>query len=126
MRTTDRIPRVVLRVRLYVALGLFTVFLCARLVRLIDDRMPTWALNLTGDIIFALLLIILVLQYWRERRLKSRLLGADYRLCERCAYNLTGLPARHRCPECGSAYDIEQTRAIWKRWRPLLPWLRHE
>lgn len=27
------------------------------------------------------------------------------RPCRQCGYDLTGLPIRHRCPECGSRYD---------------------
>lgn len=37
--------------------------------------------------------------------------------CPRCNYNLRGLPAHHRCPECGLEYD-EHTRI----WRPAKPW----
>ena len=32
--------------------------------------------------------------------------------CPVCNYHLTGLPARHRCPECGFAFD-EHTR-VWR------------
>ncbi len=35
---------------------------------------------------------------------------ADF--CLECGYRLTGLPARHRCPECGTPYD-EHIR-VWK------------
>jgi hypothetical protein len=31
--------------------------------------------------------------------------------CPKCGYDLTGLPAPHRCPECGFKYD-EQMRAF--------------
>lgn len=37
--------------------------------------------------------------------------------CPVCNYSLRGLPARHRCPECGFEYD-EHTRA----WRPRSYW----
>ena len=30
-------------------------------------------------------------------------------ICNRCNYNLTGLPAESKCPECGAAYS---TRAL--------------
>jgi uncharacterized repeat protein (TIGR04138 family) len=32
--------------------------------------------------------------------------------CERCGYNLCGLPTRHACPECGEPYD-ECTEVDW-------------
>lgn len=38
--------------------------------------------------------------------------------CPDCGYSLHGLPARHRCPECGFAYD-EATRV----WRPKKPFI---
>jgi hypothetical protein len=28
-----------------------------------------------------------------------------YRLCEKCDYDLWGLPLKHVCPECGTPYD---------------------
>jgi len=37
--------------------------------------------------------------------------------CPQCEYSLRGLPARHRCPECGFEYD-EYTRV----WKPRRPW----
>lgn len=36
--------------------------------------------------------------------------------CPVCRYSLQGLPAAHRCPECGFAYDENTTV-----WRPLKP-----
>lgn len=36
--------------------------------------------------------------------------------CPVCRYDLTGLPAAHRCPECGIEYD-EMTR-VWRVERP--------
>ena len=51
-----------------------------------------------------------------EWRLSRRLLDADCLLCENCAYPLAGLPNDHECPECGHAYEREETRKRWKRW----------
>lgn len=31
-------------------------------------------------------------------------------VCSNCRYDLTGLPQRGRCPECGSRYDLARTR----------------
>lgn len=39
---------------------------------------------------------------------------ADF--CLECGYRLTGLPSRHRCPECGTPYD-EHIR-VWKPVKP--------
>lgn len=50
------------------------------------------------------------------RRFKARLKQVDMRLCLGCGYILTGLPDDHRCPECGSPYKIEETRAAWDHW----------
>ncbi len=38
--------------------------------------------------------------------------------CERCGYDLRGLTAAHRCPECGGAFDPEYAST----WSWLLPW----
>ena len=32
--------------------------------------------------------------------------------CPQCTYSLKGLPADHRCPDCGFEYDVET--AMWK------------
>ncbi|HPD28489.1 MAG TPA: hypothetical protein PLL20_00725 [Phycisphaerae bacterium] len=40
----------------------------------------------------------------------------DCRLCLHCGYNLKGLPAQHRCPECGSPYEIEQVKRTWSEY----------
>ncbi len=45
---------------------------------------------------------------------------ASFDRCYRCNYSLKGLPAEHRCPECGEAYD-ESVR-IWRAGKsPLWP-----
>jgi len=31
--------------------------------------------------------------------------------CDRCGYRLRGLPQRHRCPECGTSYDLQDAAA---------------
>ena len=32
--------------------------------------------------------------------------------CPQCKYSLTGLPAQHRCPECGLFYDLNSR--VWR------------
>jgi hypothetical protein len=34
-------------------------------------------------------------------------------LCLRCGYCLKGLPEKHQCPECGTAYDITEVKQKW-------------
>jgi predicted RNA-binding Zn-ribbon protein involved in translation (DUF1610 family) len=50
------------------------------------------------------------------QRLKARLKRAGYRMCLWCGYELVGLPDAHRCPECGTNYDIRRVQAAWKYW----------
>ncbi len=38
--------------------------------------------------------------------------------CHRCNYDLTGLPASHRCPECGMSFG-----ALTRVWKPSEPWM---
>ena len=43
--------------------------------------------------------------------------------CHHCGYDLTGLPTRGACPECGKVYD---TQSVYRqRDRPEHPLLRH-
>lgn len=48
-------------------------------------------------------------------------------ICPRCRYPLRGLPS-HRCPQCGTKFDMEQLVQTWHRLRPPrfdgreLPW----
>ncbi len=54
----------------------------------------------------------------KERRLARRIWDADGRLCPKCAYDLRGLPDRHRCPECGTEYEAASIRSDWSKWPP--------
>ena len=41
--------------------------------------------------------------------------------CPVCSYDLTGLPATHRCPECGFAYD--QQTLVWRSGKAPRMWV---
>jgi hypothetical protein len=39
----------------------------------------------------------------------------DYQICTDCGYPLKGLPAVHRCPECGAEYNVGKLETYWKQ-----------
>ena len=54
---------------------------------------------------------------WREipaLTLEAR--ANDYCLCLICGYCLKGLPEKHRCPECGTSYEIEDVKRKWSEY----------
>jgi uncharacterized OB-fold protein len=69
-------------------LGTLVVFLTARAVAAVREK--TWS--------------------WR-----TRVEELDYEACLKCGYALKGLPARHRCPECGRKYDLYKVKLQWTR-----------
>ncbi len=62
------------------------------------------------------LFVWLYVFYRPRRRFVARLETLEHRVCLRCGYALVSLPARHRCPECGLNYDIDDVRRVWKEW----------
>lgn len=38
----------------------------------------------------------------------------DYMVCTVCAYDLSGLPGKHRCPECGAHFEKAALAQHWK------------
>ena len=61
--------------------------------------------------------ILIVRGSWKDIPLLTREAKAnDYCLCLICGYCLKGLPDEHRCPECGSTYDIEDVKRIWSEY----------
>lgn len=54
--------------------------------------------------------------HMRERRFHRAVLALHYEVCLNCGYNLTGLPAKHECPECGSTYQKEKVCQEWRAW----------
>lgn len=50
------------------------------------------------------------------RKICLKALNANLAICLDCGYSLEGLPESHRCPECGSAYQLAETKRKWKLW----------
>ncbi len=44
---------------------------------------------------------------------RKELRAVDFKMCPQCGYLLKGLPDVHTCPECGTAYDIEEVKKNW-------------
>ena len=63
--------------------------------------------------------LCVILWKWREKRLVKRVIESDRQVCPRCTYDLRGLPNEHKCPECGSAYDMVVVRSTWLHWWPV-------
>jgi uncharacterized paraquat-inducible protein A len=53
-----------------------------------------------------------------KRRFLKHLARHEYRVCLQCGYLLAQLPEKHRCPECGSEYDLSKIREEWEHWEP--------
>jgi predicted RNA-binding Zn-ribbon protein involved in translation (DUF1610 family) len=51
-----------------------------------------------------------------DRRLRKDVLANHFQICTHCGYTLSGLPTKHRCPECGVEYDSSQLREQWEEW----------
>lgn len=73
---------------------------------------------------FVLLQVILLCSIIWVRRAVARHRAAlhdtlrenDFQICLRCGYPLTHLPANYQCPECGTPFDVFETRRRWRRW----------
>lgn len=69
-----------------------------------------------GVLAYCLYLLLLVGPMFYERWFGRRLAAQGYNVCPICDYCLDYLPDRHRCPECGVAYDRAWVRAVWEHW----------
>ncbi len=81
-----------------VGIGIFTVSLL--LLALV--QIPEPVVGITGQV--ALLFVLTVLPLWLTVLLRNRWWPRTTDHCQRCDYNLTGLP-EPRCPECGTEFD---------------------
>ena len=55
-----------------------------------------------------------VIAHSRLRAVVRAARSVGWSMCERCGYDLRGLPEDHKCPECGQQYDLNKTRALWR------------
>ncbi len=55
---------------------------------------------------------------FRRARVKfvADLRANDFAHCLECGYSLKGLPAKHKCPECGNDFDIAMVQESWKKY----------
>lgn len=53
---------------------------------------------------------------WINKRVRKNVLANEFRICINCGYRLRNLPARHRCPECGTQYDAIELERKWRDW----------
>jgi len=57
-----------------------------------------------------------VLVRWNQNRMRTSVLECGFRMCTHCGYRLTGLPASHCCPECGTEYTTQDLEEEWRAW----------
>jgi predicted RNA-binding Zn-ribbon protein involved in translation (DUF1610 family) len=50
----------------------------------------------------------------KSQRLIALVHANAFEHCLHCGYQLTGLPASHRCPECGADYELDDVREKWR------------
>lgn len=48
----------------------------------------------------------------RENRVTPPLVLMD---CQRCGYNMEGLPLNSKCPECGDPFEVDHEAVLWAR-----------
>ena len=83
------------------------------LVMLFTPSLAEGSLFGSLGLVMALLLGHHLLLRYCVRRFEQRVRDADFALCLRCGYPLRGLPPKHDCPECGTAYELNEVRKTW-------------
>ena len=53
---------------------------------------------------------------WRYVRVDRYVAQHRFRCCTECGYSLHDAPKEGRCPECGSAYEIDAVIRSWQKW----------
>ncbi len=77
-------------------------------------RSHGWVMIWVTHIVF---LAITVPVGWRAKRRIHRLVATHAgAVCLHCAYPLRTNLQEGVCPECGEAYEIDHTRAMWRYW----------
>lgn len=66
--------------------------------------------------IFSGFLLAAIAIAWRSRRMMRAAQHAGHQLCIHCGYDMHDLPQATTCPECGSAYDREYAKVLWRTW----------
>jgi len=91
--------------------------------RLLWVRAGVWVCSIVGAIAFIYMRVTVTFDsvaWWSAlvigvggviglQAVKSRI-RREPPFCIRCGYSLRGLPDNHRCPECGSPYDLGDCR----------------
>jgi len=104
----------VLLMILIALLGACQVVMLVARGRGLDGFPPAWP-TITMATLFVVAARVTI-PYLAIRSLRKFVEREEYKVCLECGYLLKGLMSPSRCPECGTAYDIEETRAYWKSW----------
>lgn len=111
------------RLRSFLVLAEFVWFACVLGPLLLDPLDMTKSLYLYDRLLYPLLFLSIIggvlspgILKRAIRRLEKEIQSNNLEHCLECGYPLKGLPAEHRCPECGEPYDIEVVRRTWERY----------
>ena len=78
--------------------------------------------RLVAQVIAVMLVVLAIRGIWfSNSRFHKKLKRHEFRICLQCAYPLVGLPAKHKCPECGASYEMDQ---LGQTWRSVFSWIR--